>query len=419
MIFAFLVSFLSFFHIDVGGQLYITEVLLAAYLFFSINRFRLLSEPLPRKILLFGFLWLLSQVVTDLIRETPSENYLRGWAAISLFIINFCALYIMVRRSPHLLRILLLGGALGTIFGLIFAPTEYSEIEPWKFGYGLPITSLMLLFLSTGNKYKANWSPILLVFLGGLSIYLNARSLGGIIILTAAILYLSKNPIFIRYVEKRFNPIKLCGLVVVLLLIVSGIASIYQFAAESGYLPENVTSKYELGKTRDVGLVGKLLGGRSEILISSQAVLDSPFIGHGSWAEDPIYANMRYELVDKLGLDASLESIDYSVQQSSLIPTHSVIMQAWVWAGFMGAFFWFFVLRFIVRNSLVSLTSPHPLQPIIIFTSIYAIWNLFFSPFGAGERFYWALVLIIIFIASMKTDVTNTKLARKSRIGIK
>jgi hypothetical protein len=418
MIFAFLVSFFSFAHIDVGSQFYISELLLALYLFFSISKFRLLSESLPRKILLLGFFWLISQVLTDMIRDTPSENYLRGWAAIIFFLIDFCAVYIMVRCKPYLLRVLLLGAALGAVLGVISFPSEYSEIEPWKFGYGFPITMLLLLYLSTGDKYKAKWAPMLLVFLGALSIYLNARSLGGITILTAVVLYLSKNSTFVSYAKQRRNPIKLVGLSVAVLLIASGIASLYQLAAESGYLPENVTAKYELGKTRDDGLLGNLLGGRSEILISSQAVIDSPFIGHGSWPENSKYTYMRYDIADKLGLDISDGSIDYSIQKNSLIPTHSVIMQAWVWAGFMGAFFWFFVLRYIVRVSLATLTVSNAYQPIIIFTSISGIWNLLFSPFGAGERFYWTLVLMIFFIASTKA-ATKPINVRKINKGFK
>lgn len=416
MIFAFLVSFFSFANINVGSQLYITELLLAVYLLFSIKKFRLLSEPLPRKILLLGFLWLISQVVTDLIRDTPSENYLRGWAAIIFFLIDFCAVYIMVRRKPFLLRALLLGSILGAIVSFLVWPTEFSITEPWKFGYGLPITMLLLLYLSTGNKYKAKWAPMLLFFLGTLSIYLNARSLGGITILTAAILYLSKKPTFISYVKQRRNPLKLVGLAVTLFLIIIGISSLYQFAAESGYLPENVTAKYQSGKTKNDDLIGKLLGGRYEILISSKAVIDSPIIGHGSWAEDSKYTYMLYDVFDKLEMDVSEYGTDYSIRNSNLIPTHSVIMQAWVWAGFMGAFFWFFVLKYIVRNTLTSLTTSHSLQPIIIFTSILAIWNLLFSPFGAGERFYWTLVLVIIFIASTKISSIKTMDVRKSRI---
>jgi len=114
MIFAFLVSFLSFAHVNMIGELYLSELLFAVYLVFSANKLVFLSEPFPKKILLLGFLWLLSQIVTDLYRDSSLENYLRGWFAIIVFLVDFCAVYIMVRQKPSLLRIIILGNALGT-----------------------------------------------------------------------------------------------------------------------------------------------------------------------------------------------------------------------------------------------------------------------------------------------------------------
>ncbi|WP_047549763.1 hypothetical protein [Methylotenera sp. G11] len=400
MIFAFFASFLSFAHISVGGELYITELLFAAYLFISINRYRLLSEPLPRNILLLGGLWLLSQIATDMIRDTPSENYLRGWAAIIFFLIDFCAVYIMVRRKPGVLRVLILGSSLGAIFAVLALPTDYSEIEPWKFGYGFPVTMLVLLYLSTGNKFKSTAGLLILVMLGMLSVYLNARSLGGMTILTAAILYLGKQPGFRSYATQRSNPAKLAGMAAAVLMAVFCILYIYQWVAESGYLPEKVAEKYQMGKTKDAGLLGLIAGGRPEILISSQAVIDSPIIGHGSWAEDSKYTYMRYDAVAKLGLDVDEAYMKYSVESSDLIPTHSAIMQAWVWAGLLGAVFWLFILRFIMRITFASFTSSYALQPLVIFSGISAIWNLLFSPFGANARISWAIVLVVIFIGS-------------------
>lgn len=422
MIFAFLVSFFSFAHIKMdgmGGELYISELLFAAYLFCSINKFRLLSEPLPHKILLLGGLWLLSQIATDLIRDTPPENYLRGWAAIIFFLVDFCAVYIMARKKPDVVRVLVLGGALGAMLALLALPTNYSEAEPWKFGYGPPVTMLALLYLSTGNRYKAKYGLVLLAMLGVLGVYLNARSLGGMTMLTAAILYLGQKPGFINYENQRRNPLKLVGIAAGVLISIFGILFVYQWTAESGYLPENVTEKYFMGKTKNAGLLGLLVGGRPEILISSQAVIDSPIIGHGSWAEDAKYAYMRYAVADKLGLNINEAYLKYSVESSNLIPTHSVLMQAWVWAGLLGAVFWLFVLRFITRKTFASFTISHALQPLVLFSGISGIWNLLFSPFGGGERISWAIVLVLIFIGSMMLESNLVEFHTKARGMIK
>jgi hypothetical protein len=398
MTFAFLVSFLSFFHFNLMGDFYIAEFMLAGYLLLSIGKFRLLAEPFPRKVLILGGLWLLSQILTDFIRNTPSQNYLRGWAAIIFFLIDFCAMYIMIRLKPEMVRVLILGSALGTIFAVFALPTEYSEIEPWKFGYGTPAALLLLLYLSTGNKHAGKLAPMLLIVLGALSIYLNARSLGGMLMLTAAIILLGQIFGFRKYNAVEISITQWISMIAGISITVFGIAMGYQWAAESDYLPENVIAKYKLGQASDLGIFGMLIGGRSEILISSQAVFDSPIIGHGSWAEDAKYAYMQYEIASILGQDDNEARLKQGIEMSNLIPTHSVLMQAWVWAGLLGAIFWFFVIKLLLKKTLAIFFTPDKLQPLLIFLGISSVWNVLFSPFGGGERFDWALALVVIFI---------------------
>lgn len=410
MIFSFLVSFFSFAHFRLGGEIYISELIFTLYLFLCNNKVRLLSEPLPRKILLFGGLWLISQIVTDLIRGTSTENILRGWASIIFFLLDFCAIYIIARRKPGSLRILVLGSALGVIFSVLLYPSDYSQVEPWKFGYGPPLTMLALLYLSTGNRYRAKYGQMLLVLLGVSSIYLNARSLGGLTILTAALLYLGQQFGYGRFAGQHSQPGRLFGLAAGAMLAVLCTLLAYQWFADSGYLPEKGAEKFQTYKSKDAGLPGLIFGSRPEIFISSQAVLDSPIIGHGSWAEDARYGNMYYAVIAALGWDVDEATLKDSVESSELIPTHSVLMQAWVWAGLLGAVFWIFILRIITHSAFFSFTEPHALQPLAIFSYVSAIWNLLFSPFGANQRFYWALAIVIIFIAGLR-GISASKVA--------
>lgn len=396
MIFAFIVSFFSFAHIYLIGELYISELMLLFYVVLSAGKLRLLFAPFPRRILVLGGLWLLSQMLTDWYRGSPPENYLRGWAAIVFFLIDFCALYIMTQQKKGLIRVLMLGSALGTIFSVFTLPTDFSEGEPWKFGYGPPLTMLVLLYLSIGERYKLKSSLVLLVGLGMLDVVLNARSLGGITILTAAILYFVQANSGNRIA--RPNPIMLMGMIGTLVVSLFGIMTVYQWAAESGYLPADVTEKYYMGKTKDAGIIGMIVGGRPEILVSSRAVADSPLVGHGSWAEDAKYSNMQYEAIAMLGLDLDDTYVENLVESSNLIPSHSVIMQAWVWAGLLGAVFWLFILGLILRVTFASCFISYALQPLVIFSGISSMWNVLFSPFGSNQRFIWATVIVLLFV---------------------
>lgn len=407
MFFAFIVSFFFFVHINVGAELYISELLFAAYLVYSIKRFKLFFEPFPRKVIMLGVLWLLSQITTDIIRNTPIEDLLRGWMAIVSFLIDFCAAYVMVRTRPYNLHIFMLAGALGAIFSVLVLSSEYSELEPWKFGYGIPVTMLFLLYMTKGNRYKSKMNFLLLGLLGMLSVYLNARSLGGMTILTAIILYFGEKFTFKRKVDstKKRNSIQSIWIAASLILAVVSIFSVYQWAAESGYLPEKVTEKYQMAKTDNIGgIIGIILGGRSEILISSQAVIDSPIIGHGSWASDAKYTSMLVFANEILGQNIDERTMKYRIEYTDRIPTHSVIMQAWVWAGLMGAVFWLFILKYTLRCTLASIAISYPLKPLVIFVGISSVWNLLFSPFGGDERIRWVMALMVLFVGGLSTS---------------
>jgi O-antigen ligase len=138
------------------------------------------------------------------------------------------------------------------------------------------------------------------------------------------------------------------------------------------------------------GDLGVLLGGRSEILIASQAIMDSPLIGHGSWAKDPHYSYLYAEL--KFGPNGG----DIPFLRNELIPSHSVIFGAWVESGIVGALFWAGVLILVAKVLLRLFSSDDPLVPVIAFIGFLMLWDIFFSPFGADRRFTLAFFVVLM-----------------------
>jgi O-antigen ligase len=322
---------------------------------------------------------------------------LRGWAGILVLLITFSSLYLLIKRSIRRIQIFLLGYAIGGLAGIYLQPHDYFPWEPWKFGFGYPITLLVLLFIlyaSAKNFNNLKKSVFPLLVLGGLSIYLNARSLGAIIILTAIILWL-RNRNLGKSILTRVSPQSILAGGLILGLTIWGLISIYSFAAQKGYLGEEARLKYAW---QDSGRFGLLLGGRSEILASAIAIRDAPLIGHGSWAKDPAYRVLLYRLID-LGYERTQEEMGRYINQTDLIPAHSHIFQAWVWAGMLGAIFWIMILGFIIKVFIQSNRFPNNLYIFVIFFSIGAIWDIFFSPFGSIMRLRWAFQLIIFITA--------------------
>jgi hypothetical protein len=398
-IFLLFLGFVSLFFVNLIGQFYLSEIILVLLFPFLCVRYwgALLKNPLAGRILIFGGLWFLNQVFTDLIRNTPVDDMMRGWAGIAVFLITFGSLYLLVKRSMRRIQMFLFGYATGSLASLYLQPPGNFSADPWKFGFGYPVILLVLLVVQNicgGNVYRLKKWILPLIVLGGLSIYWNARSLGAIVILAAVVLWL-RNLSFGKPILTRLSPQSILAGGLILGLSIWGLVSIYGFAAQKGYLGEAARQKYIW---QESGKFGLLLGGRNEILASATAIRDAPIIGHGSWAKDPAYRVLLYHLID-LGYAYSEAQLDQYVNETDLIPAHSHLFQAWVWAGIMGAVFWLVILGLIIKVFLHSNRFPNGLYVFVVFFSISSVWDIFFSPFGSIMRMRWVIQLIVFVTA--------------------
>ncbi|MDZ4255622.1 MAG: hypothetical protein U1A72_23890 [Sulfuritalea sp.] len=388
-LFVFLVPLTVFMEVNVVGRLFMPDILLAiAFPFVFLTRGRKLAEPLPRLFLLLAGLWLFGQVATDVYRESSFNDYARGWAKITLTIINFSALYLLVDGKPKRLILFIAGMALGSLIKYFLSPSEYAVLYPWKFGYGGSITWLVvLLSVALAGKGRTGRFISLMLILGasGLNIYMGFRSLGGILFVVA--LYMMSQVLGRRQNARDNRNWQRRGLVVAL---VSGFAlwsaiELYSSAAESGLLGWEAQQHYE---GQSSGAYGLILGGRSEAFGSIPAIMDSPVLGHGSWAQNCAYAYLRWETAESFGY-SSIGSDD-----SCLIPAHSHLLGAWVEAGILGVPFWLWVMFLTGRTLLYTFDNRSKFVPLILFIGFILIWDILFSPFGAAGRFVTPLFII-------------------------
>src|SRR5206468_4091362 len=115
-----------------------------------------------------------------------------------------------------------------------------------------------------------------------------------------------------------------------------------------------------------------LLGGRPEIQVSLEAVKDSPILGYGSWAQDRKFVEMLFDIEVEQGV---YEVSDLAEFENNFIPTHSHLMGAWVWAGILGASFWFYILWLTGRATVrVAVTRP-PLAPVYAYLVVTTFWQ--------------------------------------------
>ena len=386
---AFAAPLLRFVHIPVVGNLYLTEVLLATTLFLQFFRSgRRLTAKLPRTFILLLTAWLLAQIITDLVRSSAFNDYARGWAMIGFALINFSALYLLFANRPKRIVLFAAGLAGGQIIEYFVAPGVHALAYPWKFGYGIGVNWLLVLLAVGLAKNQRKWmGPVaVLVVTAAINIYLDFRSAGGIAFLAACFLaaqHLRRT----QRKSRRLRPSHLVVLGAATLLGAFGVFKLYEHAAGSGWLGESARQKYEMQSGGEYGL---LVGGRAEILISSRAVMDSPFIGHGSWAKDCRYSSTYIDLKQKAGYFAGEE------KEACLIPAHSHLMGSWVQAGVIGPVVWLWVLWLVARALLNCYTTPSRLAPLIAFAAFALAWDVLFSPFAGFTRFVTPFYIVIL-----------------------
>lgn len=403
-----LLPILGLLKIELVGELFVHEIILI--LFFpvlAIKRSNLLSQNMVKVILLFGLLWFGSQVVTDIYRETPAEDYLRGWAKISFFLISFASL-VMLLTTP--LRVFLWISA--SVVPMLLRPFQLFalDLDPlvlWKFGVGpaLLLASCIPLLWKVFNN-PADMTPVrriawLHIIFGCASFFLNARSFAGLSILTGILLF-----IFIRYRGVQLKTQSLAIGMVASLAVAFALISGYSAGASSGFFGEEAQFKYEMQNAYGGGPLAVLLGGRSEGLVSTQAIADSPIIGHGSWAKDykylMMYVDMRRAFSEEEG-----NPLDPNINDG-LIPSHSYMLGAWVEAGILGGAFWMcIVLLCVLRVLPAAFATISPLAVYAVMSMPFFLWNVLFSPFGANVRVEaagtLAIFMALVAIRSIKS----------------
>ena len=387
--FVFAVPCAMFVEITVVGRLFAPEFMLLAVLpFLLTDRGRALSAPLPRTLIYLGLLWLVSQVATDLIRETPFRDLARGWAKITLTLLNFVALYLLLHDNRRRIVLFASGLVLGGILIYLFNPGEFSVRHPWKFGYGVPVT-LALVLVAQGAFERNNPRIVsaVLFFAAGLNLVMGSRSFAGICFLTGVYLLLQSRRSRGR---PRISFLRLVGLGVVFLVATIGFVELYGYAAQTGALGAEAQAKYQTQVSRRFGL---LLGGRTEVVVALHAIADSPLIGHGSWARDKEYASLLLEL-QGYGPTARQMALG-----SAVIPSHSYIFGAWMQGGLLGAVFWGWVMLLIARVLASQYQIREQLAPLIIFVCFVLLWDVLFSPFGALGRLYATYYTVVAMFA--------------------
>ncbi len=403
-VWAFVLPAISFVEITIVGRMIASELLMLAMLpwLWSV-RDRL---PLPRWFVVLWAGWLLSQVVTDIVVGSAFEDFARGWAAIIFTITNFAAILVLV-FTPRRARLFAIGLAAGGVLGYLFVPNAYAAVDPWKWAFALPVGLAVAAGLSGSTGARRRWLTVsAFVAFGALNLFFGFRSLGGVSLLTAGYLVLGAVS-GRRQVSSDHSMLRAAVGLALLPLAVVGVLQLYGVLASGGLLGADARAKYEVQS----GDLGVLLGGRSEVLVASQAVIDSPILGHGSWAKDFTYVDLLADRRSSLGYEVGAGPADVG-----LIPAHSYLMGSWVWAGFLGGLFWLAIIGIAVWLLANLYSFRVELAPLLVFSTMLLLWNIAFSPYGFSGRITaaYGVALCLLGLRLVRWDQADDPPARLS-----
>ena len=329
--FAFAVGTCTAFSYHFIGDIPIAEVILSPLLPILIMfRGRRTNRTGLKRILVLMLFWLIGQVVSDIYRGTARFDWMRGDAAIIFFAVDFVALAVLLGKNEQRKILFIAGMALGGILQTRYMPTKYSLEYPWKFGYSQGVMEIVLLVSTYFYRLRVySLSAAVIVGIIALNLMLNYRSPVLALLITIVLVFplIPERISRLTIIPRAGSTMRVVFLAA--LTVGAGVAAegIIHLVTVKGLLSEDAQAKNE--EQAQAGNL--LLGGRPELIVGFRAAMDSPLIGHGSWPKDLTYVEMLNDLQVDYGEQSTLQ--DTEENGAGIIPVHSMMLAAWVWAG--------------------------------------------------------------------------------------
>lgn len=362
--------------INIIGEATLAELLLPLLGLYAI------AHPRGRKVFQTKVFWilLLSMLVTlggyvlsDLIRETPQAQYLRGWGRMALVITGFVSLSLMVALQRQSLWWFVAGMGIGRI--LYLRLVLGTPISLWKFsyegfGYGEPFT---LAAAALAYYLPPRIASVVLAAVGAISVHYDFRIQSLVCLIIAGLIWARS--------RRPNQPVKgYAGQLRLALMLLAAVAAIYAGVklSESDYAADR----------RGVSDIGRSVGK----VFAMKAITESPIIGYGSWSRSAQFQRMHDQAMKEV---AGREASRFRAADSSSA-THAMLLQAWVEGGILAIAF-FVVLALCLARTLYTLMLIRPmdaLSPILVYFALYGLWHITMSAFAAPLRIHLALAAV-------------------------
>jgi hypothetical protein len=306
--------------------------------------------------------------MSDLYRQSSPHDMARGWARMVFLEVDVIAMAYLFVTDRLSFFFYLFAELAGEVARAVLIGSLFGDI--WKFGFGVPVTFLVVGCACLAGPVVAMAS---LFLMGSVSLVLDFRSYGAICFLVAALTGLQQ---FNRQLRPWLIPMVALTLV----------ASFFVYKQSQADNAHRATRS-------DVS--------RSSMLITaSEAFLRSPLIGQGSWFSNTDVWENFLMIRRERARQAHVGGFPEENEGSGTVAFHSQILVALAEGGIFGASF-FFVFGYLMVRTYFDLCFNRPWErasPLFLLVLTSSLCNLFLSPFSGAHRVYIAAACGLIFM---------------------
>ena len=386
-IIVFIIGLLAMVKVRILGTFAIAEIVVFVTTpFIALSLYK--NNKNVRQLLKYGILWLVGVLIADFVNGTPIQDALKGIFNVIFLLMLIPFVYWSLYDKPQRFMFYYAGFAISSLYNYFYQKipdleTDF-EREVWLVYAVYPLFIFISGMLYYYDKKKISYF-VTLVF-GVWSLYNSSRNIFLCQSLAVVILlYIDKIHASTFYDKIILYKKRIFQLVIMLLLGFVVIVNIYETMAANGTLGERVYEKYIAQKYSKDGLAS----GRADAFQSLYAISLNPLFGYGSYAKDKEGIIKEYN--NKRNIIVS------SKEDEEMLPGHSYILGAWVYAGICGFIFFAFVLKFILMCiSKGVLLYNQQLTGICMYILVSMVWNILFSPFADRINFIYFIIFLMI-----------------------
>jgi len=371
---AFAAGLLTAFTISVGGEMPVGELVLVsvfAWIGFCVLVTGSLPAEIPqtrlfRVILFCQAVAFLAYVLSDLYRHSTPHDMARGWARMVFLVIDIVTVTYLLGCSKVNLLLFVGGEMLDTALQAAIMGPLYDDW--WKFGFGVPLTYLVLFLASLAGRTALIAACFLM---SAVHFIMDYRSFGGLCLVAGTATLITMFPRRVR----MWLTIPAVGIVAI------GVLGYFVVRNESS----NRSTRSDI--SRQCMLIAAYQGFRS-----------NPLIGQGSWfSNSDVYPNfmaIRARMAKEMHIGGFPEAHD----APGAVAIHSQILVTLAEGGIFGAaFFWAFGAALVVTiYRLTFVMEGNQFTGLYLLILLTSLFNWFLSPFSGAHRVYIAVACALI-----------------------